>query len=198
MRAILSTLTLGGLLRGRRRTRNIYTSWSGLMGRANAICEYVMGRANAICDVVNMSTGTPARRRCRRFDSQKCVCFLWWRKCLCAQPVYGRWCAHSIVNLHPVRQRHWRVQTVLENWSKAHLETIFFLSTFSLKFPYCFVYTISLTFLFSFLFCCITCSACVWIIIYWQWRPEGPLVIATKWMNINRLCRFKGGLSLDS
>ena len=33
---------------------------------------------------------------------------------------------------------------------------------------------------------------------YWQWRPEGPLVIATKWININRLCRFKGGLSLDS
>ena len=92
MRAILSTLTLGGLLRGRRRTRNIYTSWSGLMGRANAICEYVMGRANAICDVVNMSTGTPARRRCRRFDSQKCVCFLWWRKCVCTACVWALVC----------------------------------------------------------------------------------------------------------
>jgi len=31
MRAIHSTLTLGGLLRGGRRTRNIYISWSGLM-----------------------------------------------------------------------------------------------------------------------------------------------------------------------
>jgi len=30
MRAIHSWLTLGGLLRGGRRTRNIYTSWSGL------------------------------------------------------------------------------------------------------------------------------------------------------------------------
>jgi len=28
-----------------------------------------------------------------------------WRKCLCAQPVvYGHWCAHSIVSLHPVKQ----------------------------------------------------------------------------------------------
>ena len=33
---------------------------------------------------------------------------------------------------------------MLENWSKAHLEAILF-STFSLKFPYFFVYTISLT-----------------------------------------------------
>jgi len=30
------------------------------------------------------------------------ICFLW----LCAQPVYGRWCAHNIVSLHPARQCH--------------------------------------------------------------------------------------------
>ena len=30
----------------------------------------------------------------------------------------GRWCVHSIVWLHPVKQHHWRVQTVLEKWSK--------------------------------------------------------------------------------
>ena len=30
---------------------------------------------------------------------------------------------YSIVSLHPIKQRHWRV---LENWSKAYLETIFF------------------------------------------------------------------------
>ena len=61
---------------------------------------------------------TLARWRCRMFDSQKYVCFLWWR-CLCAQPVYGHWCVHSIVSLHPVKQHHWRVQTVLEKWSKS-------------------------------------------------------------------------------
>ena len=52
--------------------------------------------------------------------------FLWWRNCLCVQPVYGRWYACSIIGLHPVKLRYWRVQTVLENWSKAHLETILF------------------------------------------------------------------------
>ena len=36
------------------------------------------------------------------------------------------WDKKKIVSLHPVKQRHWRVQTVLENWSKAHLETILF------------------------------------------------------------------------
>ena len=75
--------------------------------------------------------------------------------------MYGLWCAHSIVNLHPVKQRHWRAQTVLENWSKAHLEAILF-STFSLKFPYFFVYTISLTSIFF--FCSVVSRAVhVWV-----------------------------------
>jgi len=76
--------------------------------------------------------------------------------------VYGRWYAHSIVNLLPVKQCHSRVQTVLENWSKAHLETILFTTLSHRKFLI--VYTISQTFLFSLLFRCIMCSACVSII----------------------------------
>jgi len=50
-----------------------------------------------MASTLTILAGTRARRRCRRFDSLKCVCFLWWGKCLCAQPVYGRWCAHSNV-----------------------------------------------------------------------------------------------------
>jgi len=40
------------------------------------------------------------------------------------QPVYGYWCAHSMLTFTQVSmQRHQRVQ---ENWSKAHLEIILF------------------------------------------------------------------------
>ena len=41
-------------------------------------------------------------KRCRRFDPQMCICYLWWGKGLCTQPVYRYWCAHSIVSFHPL------------------------------------------------------------------------------------------------
>ena len=96
-----------------------------------AICEYAIGRANAMCGmrirygprdgICDMRKRNGPRECDMRIGYARAIC-----ECLCAQPVYGRWCAHSIVNLHPVKQRHRRVQTVLENWSKAHLETILF------------------------------------------------------------------------
>jgi len=46
----------------------------------------------------------------------------------------------------------------------------------SLKFPYCFVYTISLTFLFSFLFHCIICSACVRILYHISWHQKKIII----------------------
>ena len=65
-------------------------------------CSPSMGWVDWCSGLTSRLHGTLARRRCLRLDSQKCVCCLWW-KCLCAQPVYGRWCARSIVSLHPVK-----------------------------------------------------------------------------------------------